>query len=335
MKRISILTPVYNEGACVRRAYEEIQRVLRRELPDTEIEIIFIDDGSRDDSFLYLAGIARTDDTVKVIRFAGNRGSHMALRSGLRYATGDYAAYVPCDLQEPPSVVAQMVGLAKGHVQVVWALRQNRKDSAIVKLFSRIFYFLAVRLVSRDLPQGTGTFLVRRIAIDALNEFSERNLTIDGALAALGLSSASMKYERQQRHVGHSEWTLSKKLKHFADFFVAHSFMPIRLMSYTGMIVAALGFLYAAFLVFNRLFLLQPITGWTSMMVVVLVLGGLQMIMNGVIGEYLWRTLDEARGRPRYIIEESLNIPELAGTEAFSGAKGRVGSVDLYSWGRR
>ena len=330
MKKLSILTPVYKEGAGVRRAYEEIQRVLRCELPDTEIEIIFIDDGSRDDTFLYLAGIARTDDTVKVVRFAGNRGSHMALRAGLRYATGDCAAYVPCDLQEPPSVVPKMAALAEGDIQVVWALRQNRNDPAMVKLFSRIFYFLAVRLVSRDLPQGIGTLLVRRVAIDALNEFCERNLTIDGALAALGLVATSMIYERQHRLSGHSGWSLGKKLKHFADFFVAHSYVPIRLMSYTGMMVAALGFLYAGFLVFNRLYLLKPITGWTSIMVVVLVVGGLQMIMNGVIGEYLWRTLDEARGRPRYIIEETLNIPGIAGTKTFSDAKGHVGSTAFH-----
>jgi dolichol-phosphate mannosyltransferase len=329
MNRISILTPVYNEGAGVRRAYEEIQRVLRRDLPDTEIEIVFIDDGSRDDSFLYLAGIARSDDTVKVIRFAANRGSHMALRAGLLYATGDCAAYVPCDLQEPPSVVPQMAGLAKGDIQVVWALRQNRNDTAMIRLFSRVFYFLAIRLVSRDLPQGIGTFLVRRTAIDALNEFRERNLTIDGALAALGLVSTSMMYARQQRQSGHSAWTLGKKLKHFADFFVAHSYIPIRLMSYAGMIVAALGFFYAVFLVFNRLFLLKPITGWTSIMVAVLVLGGIQMIMNGIIGEYLWRTLEEARGRPRYIIEETLNIPDIAGTQTLFGAKGYVGNTDL------
>jgi glycosyltransferase involved in cell wall biosynthesis len=299
MQRISVLTPVYNEGAGVLRAYEEIQRVLRRELPDAEIEIIFIDDGSRDDSFLYLTRIARTDNTVKVIRFAGNRGSHMALRAGLRYATGDCAAYVPCDLQEPPSVAAQMAALATGDIQVVWALRQSRSDPALIKLFSRIFYFLAIRLVSQELPQGIGTFLVRRTAIDALNEFSERNLVIDGALSALGLVSISMTYERQERQSGHSDWTLSKKLKHFADFFVAHSYVPIRLMSYMGMAVATLGFLYAGLLIFNHFFFSQQITGWTSIMVVVLVLGGLQMIMNGVIGEYVWRTLDEARGRPR------------------------------------
>jgi dolichol-phosphate mannosyltransferase len=318
MTRISILTPVYNEGAGVRRAYAEIRRVLRAEMPDTEVEIIFIDDGSRDDSFLHLTAIAREDDSVKVIRFAGNRGSHMALRAGLRYATGDCAAYVPCDLQEPPSLIPRMAELAQGDTQVVWALRQNRRDPPLIKLFSRLFYFLAVRLVSRELPQGIGTFLIRRTAIDALNQFAERNLAIDGALSALGLVSTSMVYERQQRLSGRSEWTLNKKLKHFADFFVAHSYVPIRLMSYTGMLVAALGFLYAGLIIFNRFFYAQRITGWTSLMVAVLVLGGLQMIMIGVIGEYLWRTLDESRGRPRYIIDEALNIPDLEEAESLS-----------------
>ena len=149
-------------------------------------------------------------------------------------------------------------------------------------------------------------FLLGPKALKAVALYRERNLTLEGLFATMGFGTASVHYQREARLHGKSKWTIGKKIKLFIDFFVAYSYAPIRLISCLGMIVAALGFAYAAFIIFNRLVYNLSVVGWSSLMVVVLVLGGLNMVLIGVLGEYLWRTLDEARGRPGYIVETIL-----------------------------
>lgn len=314
--KLSIVIPVYNEGAGVNVAYNEIGRVLRQEMPGWELELIFVDDGSRDGSFLHLAELAEQHPEVRVIKFASNRGSHMALRAGLRHASGDMAAYLPCDLQEPPAVIPRMVEALKGQTQIVWAVRQTRQDAWPSRALAWAFYALARRIVSPNIPpNGTGTFLLSRQALRAVSLFHEQNLSIDGILASAGFRAVYIPYDRAPRTFGQSKWTLARKLKHFADFFVAHSYVPIRLMSFLGISVAGLGFLLALIITINRLFFLRLLPGWASLIVVVLVLGGIQMVMTGIIGEYLWRTLDEARRRPEYLIETMLNAGPAAADE--------------------
>ncbi len=212
--RLSVLTPVYDESAGVRRLYDEIRSTLGAVRPAIEIELLFIDDGSRDDTFAHLAELAASDPAVKVIRLAANRGSHAALRAGLRFASGDCAVYVPCDLQEPPALVARLLDAADGEVQVVWAVRETRRDPLVARVCSRVFHALAARLEARRLPHPIGTFLVRRAAIDALNARPSSSAAIEVSLHELGLPAATVGYRRRPRRSGASKWTVAARVRH-------------------------------------------------------------------------------------------------------------------------
>ena len=318
--RISVIVPVFNEGSAVTDAQAAIAKVLESEFSEAEFEIVFVDDGSRDDSFQCLAALAAKYPYVKVIKLAWNCGSHMAIRVGLEYAQGDCACFLPCDLQEPPSLIPRMVAALVAPVKIVWAVRSSREDSLSSRILSRVFFFLGRLLVSKTLPPtGAGMFLVGPDVLRSIKMYCEKNLTLDGLFATMDVQQAFVSYARQARQTGTTKWTLGKRLKLFADFFVGYSYAPIRFMSYLGMLLSLLGFLYACFVLINRLFFRAPIQGWTSLMMVVLVIGGFQMTMTGIIGEYLWRVLDEVRQRPRYVIETMLNE---AGHGRGSGSRG-------------
>jgi glycosyltransferase involved in cell wall biosynthesis len=310
--KISVIVPVYNEGESVRVAYDRIVDVFADQLPQHRYEVIFVDDGSIDDSFFHLSALAATHGDLRVIKFAQNAGSHMAIRAGLEHATGDAAVFLACDMQDPPEIIPKMLAALRPPVRIVWAVRDTRNDRLSTKLASRVFFTLARLLVSKNLPpSGASMFMLGPDALRAVPLHRERNLTLEGLFATMGLAQAQVPYDRRDRDVGTSKWTLGKKLKLFADFFVGYSYAPIRLMSYVGMSVAALGFIYVIMLLVNKLQLGTPVEGWTSLMVVVLIVGGVQMTMLGIIGEYVWRGLDETRRRPRYIVEQFLNAPAL------------------------
>ncbi|HXZ27371.1 MAG TPA: hypothetical protein VEG08_05155, partial [Terriglobales bacterium] len=242
---------------------------------------------------------------------------------GFDYATGDAACFVACDLQDPPDALPRMLAALQPPVEIVWAVRNTRQDPLGSRLSSRLFYGLARLLVSRNLaPSGSSMFLLGPQALNIVRRHHERNLMLDGVLSTMAVVQAQVPYERQARQAGRSKWTLGKKLKTFADFFVGYSYAPLRFMSYLGMLVAVLGFLYALVVLVDRLFFAQLVQGWTSLMLVVLILGGLNMMMLGIIGEYLWRTLDEARGRPRYVLETTLNVASPAPAAQASGPAG-------------
>ena len=252
-----------------------------------------------------MTGVQTCALPISLIKLTHNCGSHTAVRAGFEHATGDVGCYLPCDLQEPPDLIPRLMEALVDPVKIVWAVRVGRPESFPDRIASRIFFSLGRIMVSGNIaPMGAGMFLLGKEAMRALPLYRERNLTLDGLLYTMGFVQAHVPYERRSRIHGRSKWTLSKRLKMFADFFVGYSYAPIRLMSYLGIGVAAVGFLYGLVVMVNRFFLAQPIAGWTSLMLVLLLIGGVQMTMMGVIGEYVWRALDEARGRPLYIIEK-------------------------------
>jgi glycosyltransferase involved in cell wall biosynthesis len=306
--KLSVIIPVFNEGEGVRFAHDAIVNVLREKLPEMDFELIYVDDGSHDDTFAHLTTLSATYPYVRAIKFLVNCGSHMAIRAGLEHADGDIACFIACDLQDPPELIPEMLEKLIGPVQVVWAVRHARQDSLSSQLFSKAFYGLVRLLVSKNFPpSGSSMFLLGPDALKAVRLYKERNLTLEGLFSVMGFRQAFIGYDRQARKYGKSKWTMAKRLKLFADFFVGYSYTPIRLMSYIGMIVASLGFLYAIIVLINRLFFYNPVQGYASLLVIVLVVGGIQMIMMGITGEYIWRTLDEVRSRPRYMIECILN----------------------------
>lgn len=306
--KISIIIPVYYESSAVATAYETIKAELAKESYD--YELIFVDDGSRDDSFDYISSIAQRDKNVVAIKFASNCGSHIAIRAGLEHATGDYTCFIACDMQEPPALMFKLLAELKDPIEIVWAVRNSRKDKFTTILFAKLFYFLARLIVSKNIPpSGASMFMITKKVVKNLNLFDERNLTLEGLFATIGFKSKHVMYEREMRKQGKSKWTISKKVKLFIDFFVAYSNKPIRFVSLMGIIFSLLGFLWTIYIVGRALFIGDLTQGWPALMSIILIGFGITNISLGIIAEYLWRALDEVRKRPKYIVEQSINLP--------------------------
>jgi polyisoprenyl-phosphate glycosyltransferase len=286
---ISIVTPAFNESRNLPLLYERICATM--ESLGLDWEWIVVDDHSSDDTFAVINRLAERDRRVRGVRFARNFGAHTAVTCGLHQARGDCVAALAADLQ--------------AGVKVVWAARGAREGEKTSTLgFSRLYYWVMRSIVGiKEMPAtGADFFLMDRAVVDAFSRFSESNSSILALITWMGFRQATISYDKGARVHGRSAWTLKKKLKLVVDSVTAFSYVPIRFMSYVGFTVAFAGFLYAGLVILNYL-RGAPIEGWSSLIVVVLVLGGIQMVMMGVLGEYLWRALDESRRRPRYIIE--------------------------------
>jgi len=313
MNKLSLVIAAYNEELSLPKIFERIVGVDWHRF-DVEIEMIFVDDHSRDGTLPVLRGLAARDHRVKWLRLSRNFGSHKAFTAGLEYATGDAAAILAADLQDPPECVPSMIEKWHAGAKVVWAVRGERAGESRFNQFSaRLYYQLMRRYAIADLPQtGADFLLMDRVVMDALRAAPERNTSLLALIQWMGFEQAQIVYTKEARQTGVSKWTFFQRIKLAVDSFVSFSYMPIRLMSLLGFCSAALGFLYAFFLVVRRLLYQAPIEGWTSLICVVLILSGVQLIMLGVLGEYLWRTFDESRRRPRFLIEESHGIDRRA-----------------------
>jgi dolichol-phosphate mannosyltransferase len=319
---LSIVIPVYNEEAVLPALISRLQAFTERLTP-LVTEIILVDDHSSDRSLELLKDAYRDDSRFRYARLAKNSGSHVAVMAGLAQARGGCSVFLAADLQDPPELILQMLDLWRAGHHVVWAVREEREGVSGTDLFmANTFYRLLNLLGEVNLPpRGSDFALLDRKVVDALLKSAGSNPSIGGEIARLGFSSAQITYTKEKRAAGDSKWTLKRKLKAFADAFVSFSYAPLRAMSYLGMLFSLLGFAYALVVICLRLMTRTPVQGWASLIVVVLVLGGVQMMMLGILGEYLWRTLEAARHRPIYFLEDSSELN--AGAEAQPQKVGR------------
>ncbi len=307
---ISIVTPAYNEEDNLQPLYERLSIELTK--LDIDWEWIIIDDHSSDATFDKINNLQEKDHRVKGKRFARNSGSHSALSCGLDLAKGDCAIVLAADLQDPPEVIPELLQKWENGAQVVWAVRAKRiGESSKTVGFAKLYYWLMRKYVGMEnMPsQGADFFLVDRKPLEALNQFGETNVSILALLTWIGFRQDSIEYVKQARLHGESGWSLEKKLKLVVDSLTSFTYKPIRFMGYFGFLTAVVGFLYALFVIVNGV-LGNPNPGWSSLMVVVLFIGGIQMIMMSLLGEYLWRTLDESRKRPRFLIEDEVGFDD-------------------------
>ena len=306
MPCLSLIVAAFNEEASIPRLYD---RIAKMDWPTLglEIEIIFVDDHSSDGTPRLLRELAARDSRVKWLRFSRNFGSHKAFTAGLERATGDAAVILAADLQDPPETIPQLVEKWRGGARVVWAVRGARPGEKWINvLTARLYYLLMRRIAVAEMPAtGADFLLMDRMVLNALKAAPERHTSLLALIQWMGFEQANITYAKEARTAGVSKWTFSKRLKLAVDSFVSFSYFPIRAMSVTGLVFALFGFAYAAFLIIRRLLLLTPVEGWTSLISVVLITSGVQLLMLGVLGEYLWRAFDESRGRPRYIVEDS------------------------------
>lgn len=304
-KLLSIITPAYNEEDNLPILFERLAEVLSS--LDLEWEWIVVDDHSNDSTFSRLSKLSQANPQVKGIRLSRNFGSHTALSCGLRYANGDCAVVMAADLQDPPSLLPELVKRWQAGTQIVWGVRALRPGEKARNLgFSKLYFYLMRRFVGlKDMPpSGSDYFLLDRRVVNAFRQFDETNVSTIGLLTWLGFRQETLSYNKEERLHGSSGWNLEKKIKIIIDSVTSFTYRPLRLMSYTGFVISILGFVYACIVAFNALFRGSPVQGYPSLMVAVLVIGGIQMLMLGVLGEYLWRALDEARRRPHFIVED-------------------------------
>ncbi len=303
----SCVIPVYfNEGALT-KTFNELKECVIDTNPEYTAEIVFVDDGSGDGSLNELLRLREQyPGLVKIVKFTRNFGQVNALMAGFAQARGRCVVAMSADGQDPVDLINEMIkGHFREHYEVVICHRDERDESFFRKFTSQIFYSLVRRLSFSNMPEGGfDYFLLGRRAVQVLLRNAESHAFLQGQILWMGFSIKYLSYHRKKREIGKSRWTLGKKFSYLLDGILGYSFMPIRVMSVAGAVIATSGFLYALFIIANRVFWGSNIQGWAALMVVGLVLGGIQLIMLGVIGEYMWRTLAQARKRDAYVIDE-------------------------------
>jgi dolichol-phosphate mannosyltransferase len=306
---LSVVVAAYNEEGNLPLLYQRIVAVDWAAL-GMEVELIFVDDHSRDGTPRILAELAARDPRVKVLRFSRNFGSHKAFTAGLEHSGGAAAVILAADLQDPPETIPQLVEKWRAGAKVVWARRDEREGESLgTKLLSRLYYCLMRRFAEVDPPsKGADFLLVDRQIVAVLKSAPEKHTSLLALIQWMGFTQDHITYVKAARHSGRSKWTLRKKIKLAVDSFVSFSYAPVRLMSVVGIVFAVTGFLYALLVMGRALFQRIPVQGWASLMCVLLIVSGVQLVMLGVLGEYLWRAFDEIRGRPRYIVEKRINL---------------------------
>lgn len=312
---ISIIFPAYNEQEnlmALHQRMEQVAQVLKKRGMD--VEIIFVDDCSSDGTKEILAKLHEKDPRVKVIRFARNAGSHMAVRAGLARCSGDCAIILASDLQDPPELALDLIDQWQKGNKIVWGLRSAREgESRWTQFCSRAYYFLMNKMASvKTPPNGADVFLADRVVINVFSEITERNTSIFMTLASMGYRQGQVEYVKKIRHAGKSKWTLTKKFKLFFDSLVSFSDQPIKWITYAGGVVFLLGILSLVCLA-GQFLSGVLISEVQILIVIVLCVGGIQLLALGILGEYLWRTYDESRKRPLFVIERMLGFEKKDG----------------------
>ena len=308
----SIVIPVFQNERTLNDLYKEIKKTIIFQNIKLNGEIIFVDDGSKDQSYKKLIEIKNLDDNINctVIKLTRNFGQGAAIFAGYEYAKGNCVINLAADMQDPPEVVNELLKYyASGNYDAIIPVRNSRGDSLYRKVGSHIFYWIIKKLSFKKMPvSGFDFYLLDKKIVKFMLSSNDSNPFMQGQILWSGYKTKFIKYDRAKRQNGKSKHSFSKLLKFFIDSIMNYSFFPIRMMSYTGFFCSSIGFIYGFWILINRLaYGPGKAWGWASLMIVVLIIGGIQMIMLGIIGEYLWRTLSQTRNRPQYIIDKISN----------------------------
>jgi len=307
---VTVVLPVYNERETLAALAARLIPVLDRVVGDA-FEVLFVDDGSRDGSAEILDAFHERDPRLKAIHFSRNFGHQAALQAGLDEARGDAVIMMDADLQDPPEVLEQFIMRWREGYSVVYAIRRRRKEG-VLKRTAYAFFYRSMKAVSEiDVPLDAGDFcLLDRRVVDILVSLHERNRFLRGLRSWVGFRQVGVEYNRASRHAGEPKYTLRKLVGLALSGYVGFSAMPLRASVWLGLLAAAAGFLFALWAVLTRLIGIYSPRGWASTLAIVLFLGGTQLLMLGVIGEYLSRVYDEVRARPLYIVRSRVGIEE-------------------------
>lgn len=304
---ISIVVPCHNEEEMVPIFHKEITAV-SEQLPDAVFEMIFVNDGSKDATLAELKRVASLDERVHYLSFSRNFGKEAAMVAGLRHATGNYVAVMDADLQDPPAMLVEMVALIRtGEYDCIGTKRLDRKgEPPIRSFFARQFYHLINRISDTEIVDGARDFrLMTRQMVDAVLEMTEYNRFSKGIFSWVGFETKYLSYENQERVAGKTTWSFWSLFKYSLDGIVAFSEAPLAIAAFTGFLSFAVAILAALILTVRTLVFGNATSGWTSLIVIILGMGGLQLLCLGILGKYLGKTFMETKRRPLYILKET------------------------------
>ena len=309
---ISIIIPCYNEEEVIAETYKRLCDVMQK--LSHNYEFIFINDGSKDKTIEILNNLAKADQAVKVLDFSRNFGHQCAVTAGLNYCGGDVAVIIDSDLQDPPEVIIEMLKIQQEeNANVVYGVRKKRKGESWFKLFTaKIFYRLLNKLSDVQFPVDTGDFrLIDRKVIDAFNGLKEKNKYIRGLIAWMGFKQAPCYYEREERFAGETKYPFKKMLKFAMTGLFYFSKKPLQLATSAGFFCVFIGVVYVIWNIILMLFLDgNPVTGWTTIITLIVFFGGVQLLTIGVLGQYIGNLFEEAKDRPEYLIQNKINFED-------------------------
>lgn len=306
---LSVIVPCFNEQDVLRATHERLTSVLAG--MSLDYELIFVNDGSRDDTQLILTELQLVDPHVRVLLFSRNFGHQIAVTAGLEEASGDAVVIIDADLQDPPEVIPQMVELWRDGNDVVYGLRTDRKGESTFKLWTaKIFYRLINRLSETKMPFDAGDFrLLDRRVVQVINAMPERARFLRGMVSWAGFRQVSLPYERAPRHAGSSKYPLTKMISFALDGIISFSLVPLKLAIWIGFLAICIAVAGIIAAIIDRLTETNIARGWASLFVAVLFMGGVQLVSLGIIGEYLGRIYTEVKHRPLYVVQERLGFP--------------------------
>ena len=309
MSKLSIIVPVYYNADTLMMLYEDLRKKVLPKLED--YELVFVDDGSGDNSWKVINDIAALDKKVVCVRLSRNFGEHAAIFAGLSVCTGDCAVTKQADLQEDSSLILEMLSSWKRGNKVVLAARRSRQDSFFTKVFAGMYYRLIRKTVNKNMPVGgCDCYLIDRKAIEVLKLMDEKNSSLTLQVMWLGFQSEIIYFDRQERKAGKGRWTFSKKFKLVVDSLMSFTYIPVRIMSAVGFLFVLFALILGIETIVEHAVKGTPV-GYASLMCVMLFGMGLILAMMGILGEYEWRSLEASRNRPVFIIDEKYTGQQL------------------------
>jgi glycosyltransferase involved in cell wall biosynthesis len=307
---ISLIVPCYNEEGSLPILYEALCNVRREDTsPDRSYEFVFVNDGSRDKTAQIIKSLAESDKSVKYVFFSRNFGKEAAMYAGMQKAKGDYIAILDADMQDPPSLIPQMIqDLDTGDYDIIAARRVTRKGEPMIRsFFARRFYKMINRMCDIEIADGARDFrLMRREVVDAILSLTERQRFSKGIFAWVGFRTKWVEHENVERAAGETKWSFWKLFRYAVDGIVSFTTAPLRLATYSGFFFAFLGFAYLVYYFIRAIILriYNEVPGYPSLLCFILFIGGLILMCLGILGEYIGRTYIESKGRPIYIPSE-------------------------------
>ncbi|PID56439.1 glycosyltransferase [candidate division KSB3 bacterium] len=303
MKRISLVFPVYNEEEVLPLLYERVRRTL--ETLEYEVEVILINDGSQDNSLQLIQTFHEEDPRFKAIDFARNFGHQVAITAGIDFASGDAVLLLDADLQDPPELLPQFLAKWEEGYQVVYAVRKTRQEHIAKRAAYASFYRILQQISNIPIPLDSGDFcLMDRRVIDILKAMPERNRFVRGLRSWTGFRQIGLEYDRETRQAGDVKYTMTRLFKLALDGIFSFSYVPLKIVSYAGFTISLISFLGILIYLHKKLFIGGEPQGFPTLVVLVLFMGGIQLISLGIIGEYIGRIYDEVKQRPIYIVKK-------------------------------